>query len=809
MRDIKQTASVEPPNYIFQPIDSCGPGGNSQGEKIRLLTNTGEVLRDLGVNTKLANDVADKTAHLQPLLSLVYRRKPTIGDKISREGRGVYHDRIPVAGHEVIVYVKGIGNESLVEEVGNGNPFPGFPRDTERLVFDSILSFSRHPRILGTETLPWGFLEYINSCVVFATEAREQGWERIEDALVAGVTVPIGMMHFKELSQHMLTLLQRRIKETPYGVEARQLEWRGNTIGLGSVGQIVPSDKRLPRAPAEEMPDAKTRVNTINEFIDTEIYRTAGKTLRRLLKMGIAYSRESSHGQNLYDLGSLAQADNSDLVFLGDYIDCDVADMFDGPTALSGTEQREAIIYRMLDRHDGLTPLAYPIPSLGISWESIQEGQLKFWHEFLEGIVPENVISQIPPLVSILRKQVCLAVAVLSVRHLQCADWEALSSERKRILKKYDRVGACAELLGKIGSNLPSYSTLGYRKLVDPSNTLGVQSMLAFLETGDKEHLEGNPQIGPYLRLSELIFSVTDPQVKGELLYQMGVIQLGREYDCIVRGPNIDVIDVFNNQHIELFRKLIAAGQYERAVKAMEIIKAANNWRMGPTHPQSQAEYLMHYYPASLLAEDANIDELYEQVRFFELLLSFVGRATPGIFSAVLMSETKAPIDVEAYAKKHGLSDPETILLAIIGSAVSNLEKRQSLYNYMESYEAALRELIVAQSDDEELARRGALSALSRSKIGAQYPELLFVHNCTMANYYSGCDQALAKEYYLKGLEYYRHEYERRKQELGIAHDLWYTDEVRARSIRAEASRRLAEKYSVLGLPKITSEYSR
>lgn len=795
--------------HIFEPIDNFGFDKIPQGEKLKVITDTEAVLNDLGVNSQLAKDVASRTKYLQPLLSLVYRRKPTDEDNIKREGRGVYHDKIPVAGREAIVYVKGIGNEGLIEKIGKERPFPGFPGDTERLVFDHLLTLSQHPRILGTETLPWGFLEYINSCVVFAAEASKQGWTKMEDALEAGVTVPIGMVHFKELSAYLLDLLQRRIKETPHELEAKQLEWKGNFVGLGSVGQIVPSDTRLPRLPNEELEGIKPDSELFNELRDTEKYRTAGRTLRGLLKLGIAYSAESSHGQNLYDKGLLAQGDNSDLIFLGDYIDCEVEDLFYGKANLSGREQRQAVIFRQLNRHDGLTPLAYPVPKFGISWENVRDAQTKFWTEFLGGVAHPDAIAQIPRLAPILREQVNLATSILAVRKLESPQWDKIASERKRVLKKFDRVGASSELESKIESNLPSYSTLSYRKMVSAEDVLGVQSMLKFLETGDLEHVRGDRRLGPYLQLAEAIYKIDDNGVRDGLLHQLGQLQLERDYSLVIEGPNVDVIDVFNNRHIELVKDLVGRGQYEKATKAIDNVRTANHWRLSETHPHSEAEYLMHYYPARLLEKDADIDELYEQAKFFKLFFTFQNHTTPGLLSAVMMSETTQRIDIDHYASENKVSNPRMILMDTLGAVVSNPENRRGLSGYMQSYEDNLTRLLIAQSDNERQEALGALNLLPQSDIGKQYPELAFVHNCTMAVYYTERDPSLAGEYYQKALSYYKIDYERRKKELGVEHDLWYTDNARAKRERQDAARRLKEKYSSLGFEKIASEYGK
>lgn len=794
-------------DYIFEPIDRMGVDQTPISEKIKLITDLEAVLRDLGVDPGLIDDVVKKTKYLHPLLYLVYRRKPTDEDHIKREGRGVYHDKIPVSGREAIVYVKGIGNEGLIEEIGSEKPFPGFPGDTERLVFDHLLTLSQQPRILGAETLPWGLLEYINSCVVFSAVASKYGWTKMEDALEAGVTVPIGMTHFKELSQYLSDLLQRRIKETHYEEDAKQLEWKGNFVGLGSVGQIVPSDRRLPRLPSEDMVDAAHTAEVTEVFQDSEKYKTSGRTLRRLAEMGIAYSRESSHGQNLYDRGLIAQGDNSDLVFLGDYVDSEVEDFIEGKVKLTGREQRQAIIYRMLNRYDGLTPLAYPLPRFDISWDTIEEAQSKFWTEFLGGIAHPDAIAQIPRLAPVLREQLNLAASLLAVQRLEDPYWDEIAAERKRILKKHDKVGAYAELESNIESDLPSYVTLEYRKKVSTKNVLGHQSMLKFLKTGDRAHIEDDPQLSPYLQLSEAIFNIEDEAKRDDMLYLLGKMQLGRAYDCVVSGPHVELIYAFDNHHIELLRNLVNSGQYDKASKAMDILIQIGLWRLDVTYPHSEAEYVRHYYPYRLLEKDVDIDELHEQVKFIELCLQCIRRTTPEPLYSAMMRETTQRVDINLYASENSVSKPRMIMMATIGAAVDTPELRYRLSGYIQSYNDTYMRLISAKNDDERQAALKSLHSLPQGKIAELYPELVFAHNCTMAVYYNGSEPALAGDYYQKAIEYYASDYERRKKELGIQHDLWYTDPAGAIKRQKSEKKRLQNKYLSLGLTKIAFEY--
>ena len=216
----------------------------------------------------------------------------------------------------------------------------------------------------------------------------------------------------------------------------------------------------------------------------------------------------------------------------------------------------------------------------------------------------------------------------------------------------------------------------------------------------------------------------------------------------------------------------------------------------------------MHYYSARLLETDIDIDELYEQAKFFELFFTFQSHTTPGLLSAVMMSETTQRVNITHYASENKVSNPRMILMDTLGIAVDDPEKRRSLSTYIQSYKDALMKLLTAEDD---MVRQEALSSLGSmaQEVSGEYPELAFAHNCTMAVYYTERDPILAGEYYQKALGYYKKDYERRKRELGVEHDIWYTDNARARRESKEAQIRLKDKYLSLGFEKVASKYSK
>lgn len=547
---MSEGVGIESPGKRFVEIDN--PRGENipikdRGEgKVKEVTNLRLVLTDLKVNPQLIDSTVSYTESIIPLLGLIGGSKDN-----PREGRGVYLD----GPNGEKVYSKGNGSEWLLERDLEEGELPGYPRTTDELMYDTLKNNrdTSHPRIVGTETLSWGMLEFVNAAVVFAEIAKREGWTDIQQAVKAGVTIPIGLLSLPELTAKMRKLLESKKAESEEW--RRFLDWEGNEIGLASVGLVVPTDQRKFRGSPYESQKPK------EDFTNSQIAETTGRTLRRLLDMGIVYSKASAHGQNLYTKGLVAQSDNSDFVLLGEY---------------EKEEERGCLIVGQLAPNDNMVPLWLPVPSLNIPFEEIAESQKLFWQEFIGDIdnFDQKAINELPKLMPLLRTQINFAVAkLLSEKVSSTSHWKEIRDARRGILRTQDPVGALGterELDKKIKSNLDPKELAQYKRLVSAQDPLGVQSMLRFLQTGDKSVLMGDDNLRPYFQITEAICTIpeTHRQDRDKILEQMGNLQFNRgRADLAQRN---DIITIFNGRHIEFISSLITSGDYYSAALVAE-----------------------------------------------------------------------------------------------------------------------------------------------------------------------------------------------------------------------------------------------
>jgi hypothetical protein len=197
--------------------------------------------------------------------------------------------------------------------------YPGFGRNS-KLFIDELtgINASSHPRIIGTETVLWGALEFVTAASIFADLVEELNIKSLEQARKLKLTIPIGVAKFEGLSNFEAREINQFVKNSCHEpTEQKSALWQGNFMGLGSVALEVPSNKRMQNSPnlvdfrAQEKFNYQKRTNLSNIY-------TLCKTLQNLLRIGYIYSNSSSHLQNIYAKpGShCAQADNSDILHL-------------------------------------------------------------------------------------------------------------------------------------------------------------------------------------------------------------------------------------------------------------------------------------------------------------------------------------------------------------------------------------------------------------------------------------------------------------------------------------------------------------
>ncbi|MFC1727480.1 hypothetical protein ACFL0Y_03070 [Patescibacteria group bacterium] len=779
-------------------------------ESAAAVVDSQAILSDLDLDPNLLQDLTEKTQHLIPLGSLTYNRPLTKREGEDTEGRGVYHTDIPIGNRKVTVYSKGIGHHKLMEREQNGSAL-GYSGNPQVLVFDSLIYDRQHRRILGTETLEWALLEHVHACVIFAALASEHNWESLEDALEANVTVPVGMFHFDKLSQRQKELLQARITQTPYEADAKQLSWPGNLNGLGSVSLIVPTNRRLPVWPDEEFFTPRKRQEEYDKFKDPSQWETGGRTIRTMLELGLVLSYSSSHGQNMYPVGFMGNADNSDIVFLGDYQEREVDNPFgEGIITCGELEQRAALVFDQITRHYGLVPLAHPVPEHGVSWECVAEAQSNFWQEFLKDIAHPKAIETIPHLIPFIRTQINMAASVLTTQALHSEKWNKLAQVRNDVLDKHDNHGAKEQLEYSIEGRLSiEHSYLPFMQILSEEDRFGARAVHQFLLDGDIEQLQESEALQPYLRLYDAVWKIEDQEQRDRLLRQVSLLEIKRSHETMViyRIP-FDIIDAFDDKHIDLVTDLVEQGETEQAIRTTESLRMMKEWRLIGNHPNSPLEPAEHYFASQLLKDKADIDEVYEQVKFFDSLHTLAGNCVRGSKSLELMPE--AELDVSGWASKNELGEPVGLIMNVVGSFIEDSRQRKQLTNHIGKYNQVLKELVKAETLEERDEAMAGLEIMPE-ELGEEYPELAFAHDCTMTVYHLMRGSSPAEEVrqcYERALAYYTDHYESRKRQLGIEHDLHFQDRERYLEFREAESARLHTRYQDLGFDKIALLYS-
>lgn len=619
--------SVDSDRPLFDQIDQQGDRLTNPEEKIEVTCRASELLAELGTNRELVESVRDYETRLLPVNALVLAREP-VGSERQREGRGDYH-KVPVGDRKGIVYVKGTGSADMTKNPG---VFPGFPANKEELFFDELL-MARHPRMHGTETLTWGLLELINASTVFSELAHEYGWKSIEEAQKAGVTIPLSVMHYKELSSYLQGLLQQATDESKDKVDIEAMKWRGNFNGLGSVSMLVPSDQRI----AGGIRESETVDTTIHRLVDPEVATVVGRTLRELINLGFVYSTNSAHGQNLYKEGMVAQADNSDLVVLGDYKGNPNYKWSENVTVrIPARTQQAHLIFMQFDRLSLLTPLHLPVLGNDITWKDVEEVQTNYWTEMLRGVSKAEDVKgharQVARLMPFLRTELNLAVSFLLVEANDQTRWEQVADKRRSLLSRFSNQGVPEEYERKLEDNY------GYRESdtyfiqdILTNDKLPISELMLFLEYGDASVLNSDSYLSKITRLSESIYAIESENDRDQLLEKLGVFMGLRDidYPFFLEG---DILAQYKGDHLDLISRLVENNKFEDANKLIEVLDICTVKWFSDEYDLSDLKVLdqaRHRYPTELLQINADVNDIHERCVFEFFMSRFSSSATP------------------------------------------------------------------------------------------------------------------------------------------------------------------------------------
>ena len=259
-----------------------------------------DILRFLGtkfgLSSRLISDVKARAKVTTALSRLIFSHaeRKKIEESHEGEGRGTYHED----GDKNIIYVKGTGSLQLVDEKSGG-----FPASEQTLLHE----FS--PRVFGESDMVENIIEHVNASVIFARLAKQNEWSNLNQALEAGVSIPLNLTFLEEQS-HRLEKLWNESKE-------RQRKYPDITWdklgGIGTVSMIVPSKNRLSNHLYINFKESEPRNENL---LNAEYVGTAARGIGQLMQQGMYYYEDGFHAQNFFDTGLTPQADNAEIGFI-------------------------------------------------------------------------------------------------------------------------------------------------------------------------------------------------------------------------------------------------------------------------------------------------------------------------------------------------------------------------------------------------------------------------------------------------------------------------------------------------------------
>jgi hypothetical protein len=807
--EIEVLPQASPKEPLFALVDQQGDSALPPSAKVKKVFDVGAALDRLDVDPALVEEVARAAEALRPLGALTLARPPDEQERAQLEGRGAYHTDIPIGETEVTVYVKGTGNEAAFEQ-GEG-VFTGYPSQADGLFFDD-LTLSTHPRMLGTETVRWGLMEAINASCVFAHMAQREGWQKLEDAVRAGVTIPLNVLHQKELSAYLGDLLAQRITGGVHTFDADGLSWVGNE-SLGTVSMIVPSSERLISDSGDSTEAASARIR------DPEVAEVTARSLRTLLEIGFCYSAASAHGQNVYTTGLVAQADSSDLVALGDYRGSRMACAGDWDAPIyryaSAEDQRRVLLFDQLESDSFLIPQHAPLigKTLRATWEQTLDTQQVFWRELLQDAADPIALEKMLHYLPFARTEFSAAVATLLVRTHNPQQWEDMADTKRQILAQYeDQYGVLSEYNAKVKANLRENDSLPYdfSELIR-TGKLRARPVLDFLRTGNESFLRTDPIFGRAIELAEAIEAVPNSAVRDELL-RLCAFNFDRK-DLLVLRVRPDLTTEFEGKHYTLLRSLIQTGRIDDAKYVLETLAMTTREGIaGSASIERDAEVNRHKFPRLLLEENASYKDIYEDAkleRYVYKLGQWANTGGMGLGELFRRKTQKGGSAAKSYsmyqaAERMGMPPPLSIVMAVLCSPTIGTTDRSRIADWAKQYVGKALRMEFDTHNPKELAALFDELDTMTAAVASQYPELAFAHNSHAAGIFAASNPARAEAYFKAAMQYYSVDIKQRSHlatlEVGQWDNYdWVTD--------PRLMHLIAERYDELGLPQVAGQY--
>lgn len=414
------------------------------------------------------------------------------------EGRGVYHD----IGEGRFVYVKGVGSHLAFRNRKNPlikamSKYPSYGKSKGDMFFDDPRSGVPHPRVLGAMTARWGKIEFVSSAAVFKQAVRFFGMTSLKEVRKAGLTIPIAVTHFPELSRLVASTMRKLRKRETNRIVKEALSLSRDFAGFGSVALEVPGNRRVKASfPFDpNLLEGTTVQKHADHPLDPHLYRSMGRTLRALLQLGFVYSPPSAHTQNIYAAprSVCAQADNSDLILLGGRSELYV----EGEKRLLGRlpakDQQTYLIYQQLLK--SFLPPAY-LPDKTEREKSLRDAaEIAFFTEVFAGKIAKPVLKNLMALSPLYGNEIKLALATALRDRYDSDTWEETAVEHASLCRIVGGADLAAEFEDReYGYHLNAFYFYVRLSRID-SFQKTVSAFARYISTGMRSYLDAIPDI--------------------------------------------------------------------------------------------------------------------------------------------------------------------------------------------------------------------------------------------------------------------------------------------------------------------------
>jgi hypothetical protein len=694
-----------------------------------------KVLEDKGLDAlleslSLPNEIKDRIFSLRQQLdeisTLTYARKAK-QDEAVFEGRGVYVD-VPLGNRQITLYLKGVGSQHLhfTEE----RDYPGYPNRSEDLFFDNIHLGSEHPRIVGTESLRWGLMEYVNLHVLLDAAHQHNFFDSFDELIDRKIPFPVALRELPELTHYMQALinpLREQNKQNPLTLHA--LNWEGLNENLVITTAVVPGKKRFERESDVSKVMEGHRESETNVLLTEERARVCANIKKVMLRMGIIFSSSSSHGQNIYDSDSpLPLADYSDFLFLGNYQGGSYKAVYsEGSFIVDMNTVQDLAVYLSMSRYDGQRPPVILSNDKNCNFDDVVGSQKVFLTELLEDLdLEEGLVNQLAYLYLFIPDQLDRFIAKKLRAHYSSPKWDEVATLQKDLTQKVDTDGKLMrELEAKVADNVSSSSIEQWRRT--KNHPIYACAEIAALFDGNASELLTNPYIGHIIQVAEQIAKVENPQQKQELAEALQHLSISRKLEKFTNKPFTaeygDTLYLFEYQHMIKAMEYLKNEMIEEAIMFLRV--TANlyaggiNSSFSVQNPEDGGNLLAHIFAERLLEAQnlVSLTRIDDELNFILFIEGMENSATKGLGSLLRTTfQQDRVFDIYSYCGAAGYTNPH-VLFKMLCREASNAEERTRIISEVKNIYAGLNKWLIEKDYDKKIPLESSTIEILRHEL--------------------------------------------------------------------------------------------